>query len=58
LVCGRAGTAAPAVAGRPPEPLARADAVSVPPALRWAIRDCSPDLELLDVTLPASVTPT
>jgi quercetin dioxygenase-like cupin family protein len=53
-----AGSAALDVEGRPPEPLARADAVSVPPTLRWAIRDCSPDLELLDVTLPASVTPT
>ena len=28
-----------------------------PVAVRWALLDCSPDLELLDVTLPAHVTP-
>jgi quercetin dioxygenase-like cupin family protein len=37
--------------------LGQGDAVSIPGALRWALRDCSPDLELLDVTLPAQVTP-
>lgn len=37
--------------------LGRGDAVSIPGAVRWALRDCSPDLELLDVTLPAHVSP-
>ena len=38
-------------------PLGRGDAVSIPGAVRWALLDCSPDLEVLDVTLPAHVTP-
>jgi mannose-6-phosphate isomerase-like protein (cupin superfamily) len=37
--------------------LGHGDAVSIPGADRWALRDCSPDLELLDVTLPAHVAP-
>ena len=37
--------------------LGHGDAVSIPGAVRWALRDGSPDLELLDVTLPANVTP-
>jgi quercetin dioxygenase-like cupin family protein len=37
--------------------LERGDAVSIPGSFRWALRDPVPDLELLDVTLPASVTP-
>ena len=37
--------------------LERGDAVSVPGPTRWTLRDPSPDLELLDVTLPATVTP-
>ena len=32
--------------------LGHGDAVSIPGAVGWALRDCSPDLELLDVTLP------
>ena len=35
--------------------LGRGDAVSIPGAVRWALRDSSADLELLDVTLPALV---
>ena len=37
--------------------LGRADNVAIPGAVRWALRDCSRDLELLDVTVPAHVTP-
>jgi hypothetical protein len=37
--------------------LERGDAVSIPGSLRWLLCDPAPDLELLDVTLPASVTP-
>jgi mannose-6-phosphate isomerase-like protein (cupin superfamily) len=37
--------------------LERGDAVSIPGSFRWALRDPAPDLELLDVTLPASATP-
>jgi quercetin dioxygenase-like cupin family protein/catechol 2,3-dioxygenase-like lactoylglutathione lyase family enzyme len=37
--------------------LGHGDAVSIPGAASWALRDCSPDLEFLDVTLPALVTP-
>lgn len=37
--------------------LGHGDAASIPGAVRWALLDSSPDLELLDVTLPASVTP-
>jgi hypothetical protein len=33
------------------------DAVTIPGVVRWALRDSSTDLELLDVTLPALVTP-
>jgi mannose-6-phosphate isomerase-like protein (cupin superfamily) len=33
------------------------DAVTIPGVVRWALRDSSTDLELLDVTLPADVTP-
>lgn len=40
-----------------PVQLRHGDAVSIPGALRWALRDSSADLELLDVTLPARVTP-
>ena len=37
--------------------LGHGDAVSIPGKVRWGLRDCSSDLELLDVTLPAHVTP-
>jgi mannose-6-phosphate isomerase-like protein (cupin superfamily) len=37
--------------------LERGDAASIPAAVRWVLRDNSPDLELLDVTLPAHVSP-
>jgi mannose-6-phosphate isomerase-like protein (cupin superfamily) len=37
--------------------LGHGDAVSIPGAAHWALRDSSTDLELLDVTLPARVSP-
>jgi mannose-6-phosphate isomerase-like protein (cupin superfamily) len=40
-----------------PVQLRHGDAVSIPGAARWALGDGSADLELLDVTLPARVTP-
>lgn len=41
-------------AGRAPEPLAAGDACAVPPGLPFALDERAPDLELLEVRLPAS----
>jgi mannose-6-phosphate isomerase-like protein (cupin superfamily) len=51
------GTAALDTDAQNPVPLGRGDAMSVPRTVGWALHDCSPDLELLDVTLPSHVTP-
>ncbi|HWM21365.1 MAG TPA: cupin domain-containing protein [Ilumatobacteraceae bacterium] len=51
------GTVTLDVGDENPVHLGHGDAVSIPGAVRWALRDCSPDLELLDVTLPANVAP-
>lgn len=39
--------------GRPPDRLAPGDAFVIPPGLAHALRACSPDLEVLEVALPA-----
>ena len=51
------GTATLDIETQNPTPLGHGDAVSIPRTIRWALLDCSPDLELLDVTLPAHVAP-
>ncbi len=58
VLSGTVGLATPAIDMRT-EGLVRlgqGDSASIPGALPWALRDCSPDLELLDVTLPAHET--
>ncbi len=51
------GTATLDTDAQQPVPLGHGDAVSIPRTVRWALLDCSRDLQLLDVTLPAHVTP-
>lgn len=46
------GTATVAVGGRPSSPLATGSALSVPAAEPYRLADVSPDLELLEVSLP------